>query len=164
MTYTPAQAQDKVLSLLSEVNRPGIDKLIGFMKSSSYFTTARCYKHHRCNHGLLMHSLEVLDVMLKYNVLGLPRESLILTALCHDLGKAWLEGKKVVEGGHGERSVYILDQCGVKLTEAERTAIKYHHGRHHQVLSNPLKLLLNTGDCLSTRLNKRKVKYSFTAL
>ena len=130
MTYTPAQAQDKVLSLLSEVNRPGIDKLIGFMKSSSYFTTARCYKHHRCNHGLLMHSLEVLDVMLKYNVLGLPRESLILTALCHDLG----------------------------------TAIRYHHGRHHQVLSNPLKLLLNTGDCLSTRLNKRKVKYSFTAL
>lgn len=164
MTLTPDQAKEKVLSLLSEVNRPGIDKLIEFMNTSSYFTSARCYGHHRCDHGLLMHSLEVLDVMLKCNLFNLSRESIILVALCHDLGKARMLGHKVGTGEHGARSAYILEMCGVELTEAERAAIKYHHGRYIESVTNPLKGLLNTGDCRSTGLDKRGVKYSFTAI
>ena len=159
MIYTPDQAKDKVLSLLSEVQRPGIDKLIEFVKTSSYLTDARCHGHHRCKFGLLMHSLEVFDVMIKNNIFGLPRESVILAALCHDLGKARMKGRKIGNGDHWDRSVDILDMCGVALTDTERNAIKYHHRKS---LINPLKALLNLGDIQSTRLNKNGVTYSFT--
>ena len=81
-------AQTKVLDLLSEINRPGIDSVIEFIKTSNYLTTAQCHGHHRREHGLMMHSLEVLDTMLNGNILGFPRESLIVVALFHDLGKA----------------------------------------------------------------------------
>ena len=81
------EMKDRVISLLSEINRKGIDNLIKFIKDSNYLTTARCYSHHKCQQGLMMQSLEVLDCMLKNNLSGIPRESLILVALCHDLGK-----------------------------------------------------------------------------
>ena len=162
MIYTPDQAKDKVLSLLSEVQRPGIDNLIEFVKSSTYLTDARCHGHHRCKFGLLMHSLEVFDVMIKNNFLGLPRESVILAALCHDLGKARMKGKKIGNGDHWDRSVDILDMCAVTLTDLERHAIKYHHSKSLKSLANPLKALLNIGDMESTRLNKNGVTYSFT--
>lgn len=162
MIYTPDQAKDKVLSLLSEVQRPGIDRLIEFVKASSYLTDARCNGHHRCKYGLLKHSLEVFDVMVKNNVLGLPRESLILVALGHDLGKARMNGRKVGNGEHWDRSVEILDMCGVELTDNERHAIKHHHSKSIRSFINPLKALLNIGDCESTRLYKKGVTYSFT--
>ena len=50
-----------------------------------------------------MHSLEVLDTMLKDNILGFPRESLIIVALFHDLGKAVLNGQKIGRGKHPAR-------------------------------------------------------------
>ena len=162
MIYTPEQAKDKVLSLLSEVQRPGIEKLIEFVKTSNYLTDAHCNKHHHCKFGLLMHSLEVLDVMVNNNFLGLPRESLIIVALGHDLGKACMNNRKVGSGNHWNRSTYILDKCGFALTDNERHAIKYHHSKSLRSFANPLKALLNLGDCESTRLYKKGVTYSFT--
>lgn len=97
---TTLDNQKRIISLLSEVNRKGIDNLIQFIQDSDYLTTAQCYSHHKCPHGLMMHSLEVLDTMLQDNLAGIPRESLILTALCHDLGKARLNGRKVGCGDH----------------------------------------------------------------
>ena len=73
--------KERVVSLLSEVNRKGIDNLIQFVKDSNYLTTAQCYSHHKCQHGLMMHSLDVLDCMLNNNLVGTPRESIILVAL-----------------------------------------------------------------------------------
>ena len=92
--------KDRIISLLSEVDRKGIDNLIKFIQDSDYLTTAQCHSHHKCPHGLMMHSLEVLDAMLQDNLAGIQRESLILTALCHDLGKVRLDGRKVSSGGH----------------------------------------------------------------
>lgn len=77
----------------------------------------------------MMHSLEVLDCMLNNNFVGIPRESIILVALCHDLGKARLGGRKVGRGQHSSRSIYILKECGVELTSDERSAILNHHPR-----------------------------------
>ena len=162
------EMQDKVISLLSEVKREGIDNLIKFIKESDYLTTATCYKHHKSAYGLMNHSLEVLDTMLKLNVHGFPRESLILLALCHDLGKARLNGRHVARGSHPARSVYILGKCGVPLSEMEKNAIRGHHPHdlagYAKVASNPLAGLLSAGDCNSARLNKKGRVYSFTKI
>ena len=109
--------KDRIISLLSEVDRKGIDNLIKFIEDSNYLTSAQCYSHHKCQHGLMMHSLEVLDCMLNNNLAGIPRESIILVALCHDLGKARLRGRKVGAGPHPSRSISILKRCGVELTK-----------------------------------------------
>ena len=166
MNVTEMQA--KVIALLSEVNRKGVDNLIQFVKDSDYLTTASCYSHHKGAYGLMAHSLEVLDVMLKDNVAGFSRESLILVALCHDLGKARLKGLKIGRGFHPIRSINILDKCGVELTEQERAAIRGHHPRgiaeYAAAAANPLQLLLHLGDSRSTGLDKRGCTYRFTAV
>ena len=161
--------KDRIISLLSEVDRKGIDNLIKFIEDSNYLTSAQCYSHHKCQHGLMMHSLEVLDCMLNNNLAGIPRESLILVALCHDLGKARLRGRKVGAGPHPSRSVCILKECGVELTSDERAAILNHHPRGFgkwvsSALKSPLQLLLQMGDCRSTGLNKRGKVYRFSAI
>lgn len=161
--------KDLLISLLSEVNRNGIDNLIKFIKDSNYTTSARCYSHHRCHQGLMMHSLEVLDCMLKNNHADLPRESIILAALCHDLGKARLNGRKVGVGEHPSRSICILKQCGVDLTKEEYDAILNHHpGGFRQwidgIFNSPLLVLLQMGDCRSTSINKRGKIYRFSAI
>jgi hypothetical protein len=166
---TSQEAKTKVLDLLSEINRPGIDSVIDFIKTSNYLTTAQCHEHHRRDHGLMMHSLEVLDTMLKDNILGFPRESLIIVALFHDLGKAVLNGQKIGRGKHPARSIAILKRYGFELTPQERGAICNHHpGKDPRklaaALGNPLQILLHTGDCRSTGIDKDGRTYRFTAL
>ena len=166
---TAQAAQTKVLDLLSEIHRPGIDAVVDFIKSSNYLTTAQCHGHHRRDYGLMMHSLEVLDTMLKGNILGFPRESLIVVALCHDLGKATLNGKKIGRGMHPARSIAILKKCGFELTPQERGAICNHHpGKDPRklaaALGNPLQVLLHAGDCRSTGLDKKGLNYIFSSL
>lgn len=161
--------KERVVSILSEVNRKGIDNLIQFVKDSNYLTTAQCYSHHKCQHGLMMHSLEVLDCMLNNNFAGIPRESIILVALCHDLGKARLRGRKVGAGPHPSRSISILKRCGVELTKDEESAILNHHPKGFgkwisSALKSPLQILLQMGDCRSTGLNKRGKTYRFSAI
>ena len=162
-------AQTKVLDLLSEINRPGIDSVIEFIKTSNYLTTAQCHGHHRREHGLMMHSLEVLDTMLKGNILGFPRESLIVVALFHDLGKATLNGHKLGRGMHPARSIAILKKCGFALTPQESSAIYSHHPgsdplKLASALANPLQVLLHAGDCRSTGLDKNGRNYIFSSL
>lgn len=166
---TSQEAKTKVLDLLSEINRPGIDSVIDFIKTSNYLTTAQCHEHHRRDHGLMMHSLEVLDTMLKDNILGFPRESLIIVALFHDLGKAVLNGQKIGRGKHPARSISILKRYGFELTPEERGAICNHHpGKDPRklaaALGNPLQILLHAGDCRSTGIDKDGRTYRFTAL
>lgn len=162
-------AQTKVLDLLSEINRPGIDSVIEFVKTSNYLTTAQCNGHHRREHGLMMHSLEVLDTILKGNIFGFPRESLIVVALFHDLGKATLNGHKIGRGGHPARSIAILKKCGFELTPQESSAIYSHHPgsdprKLAAALGNPLQALLHIGDCRSTGLDKNGRSYRFSSL
>ena len=161
--------KERVVSFLSEVNRKGIDNLIQFVKDSNYLTTAQCYSHHKCQHGLMMHSLEVLDCMLNNNLVGIPRESIILVALCHDLGKARLNRKKIGSGDHPQRSIAILNQCGVELTDDERDAILNHHPKGFgdwfaNAFNSPIQMLLQIGDCKSTGTNKSGSTYRFACL
>ena len=161
--------KDLVISYLSKVNRNGIDKLVEFIRTSDYLTAAECNKHHKCPRGLLMHSLEVLDFMLENNRSGLPEDSVILVALCHDLGKASLNGNQVGNGRHPSRSIDILKKCGVELTSNERAAIRNHHPKGWEkalvgARQNPLLALLHQGDCMSAFINKAGMVYRYSTI
>ena len=164
MTTTEAQA--KILYFIHQIDRPGTADLEEFIRKSNYLTTAKCHGHHKGIYGLMFHSLEVLDIMLKFNWLGLPQESIIIVALCHDLGKATIAGTKSGQGKHPDKSLFILERCGFQLTIAERRAIEYHHlGKHMKsffsAITNPLQQLLHLGDCMSTGLDKKGKPYEF---
>lgn len=161
--------KDLVISYLSKVNRNGIDNLIEFIRTSDYLTTAECNKHHKCPRGQMMHSLEVLDFMLKNNRSGLPLDSVILVALCHDLGKARLNGNQVGDGHHPSRSISILKKCGVELTSNECAAIRNHHPKGWykalvRASKNPLLALLHKGDCMSAFINKAGMVYRYSSI
>lgn len=83
--------------LLLSVDRKGIDKLIDFIRKSDFYTAPASTKYHLCHEGgLLEHSLNVYDCLLakadneiwKPIMSEIDRETLILTALLHDLCKA----------------------------------------------------------------------------
>lgn len=89
---------------LGKVNRPGIDKLMGYIRGSDFYTAPASTKFHlSCEGGLLQHSLNVLDALRgllyrngdgpwEYVVAGraaaeIPTESVTLAALLHDICK-----------------------------------------------------------------------------
>ena len=90
---------------LGKVNRPGIDKLMGYIKGSDFYTAPASTKFHlSCEGGLLQHSLNVLDALrglLLFNTVTgfyeyhaaekvaaeIPAESVTLAALLHDICK-----------------------------------------------------------------------------
>ena len=154
INMTPELASEKIISLLREVKREGIENLINFIKESNYMTNAACYSHHNGQHGLMLREADA----------ALSRESLIIVALCHDLGKARLNGKKVGDGFHPYRALYILKMNGVQLSKFEEEAIGLHHSRNAKYSANPLLRLLRHGDGRSARINQKGVKYSFCVL
>ena len=92
--------------LLGSVQRPGMDKLMNYIrkKTDFYSAPASTRFHLSCEGGLLQHSLNVYDCLTAKrnnpvwkNVLkDIPEESLILVALLHDLCKTnfYVEGTK----------------------------------------------------------------------
>lgn len=89
---------------LGKVNRPGVDKLMGYIRGSDFYTAPASTKYHlSCEGGLLQHSLNVLDALwgLLYRngdgpweyvaagrvVAEIPEESVTITALLHDICK-----------------------------------------------------------------------------
>ena len=149
----------QILSLLGSIRRPGMDALLAYIESSNYFT-ANCYGHHFIGKGgVAQHSMEVYDYMRTRNVPGLSADSLILCAFTHDLGKT-SQAKAAFGGRHDQRSLSVLDSCGVPLTEDERKAILNHEpGRIYRamtVATCPLYALLVAADCHSTGTWKRE--------
>lgn len=86
----------KFESLLFETNRPGIDKLIQFIRKSDFYTAPASTRFHSCHEGgLLEHSLNVYECLKKKrtNPLWQPfleelkDEGIAIVALLHDLCK-----------------------------------------------------------------------------
>lgn len=153
--------KQEILSLLKEVQREGINNLIEFLESSDYFTApASKNGHNNIEMGLCIHSYNVFKILekkvelFKFNI---PRESLIIAGLLHDLCKVnfYIKGfKNVKDGkkinqygkevdnwiekevweiedktplGHASKSI-ILIQKFIELTEWELYAIMWHMG------------------------------------
>lgn len=96
---------DRFEAELGKVQRPGMDKLLDYIRKSDFYTAPASTKYHlACEGGLLQHSLNVLDALRGilvrdpvgekwlYTVGGttvdtLTDESVILMALLHDICK-----------------------------------------------------------------------------
>ena len=141
--------KERIYTILRATGRPGVEAVINYLESSSYFKRG-CYGHHKEYGGLAKHSLEVYEHMLAHAG-GLPSDSIAIAGLFHDLGKtARRDGR-----GHGQRSVDILERLGFELTADERTAIGRHHDKSLDFITCPLRRALSLGDMSSTGAWKR---------
>ena len=136
---------NRIIDILKTLDRPGTDQVIEFMQENNY-SGSRCYGHHKYKGGLVDHSLEVYNHMMK-NRRDLPEDSVIVCAFFHDLGKATKSTRKIAD--HEGRSIRILDKCGFQFTEQERNAILTHH-KIEGFLDDPLRKCLSQADIDST--------------
>ena len=175
---------NKFYDLLKSTKREGIEDLIAYMQKH-HFEDAPCStKYHLAEPGgLLKHSLNVYDLMVKLNEslkANVPRDSIILCSLLHDLGKMGDYGKayyidNILKSGivsnvepykankdllylpHEVRSTLICERL-VKLTEDEIFAIYYHNGKYthigYDLKETPLMMLLHFADLWASRVTE----------
>jgi len=140
-----------ILKVLSTISRPGIDILIKHLKTSDFFFAPASTRFHAAYPGgLAEHSWNVYSIF-KQKVeayrLDIPDESVVICGLLHDVCKInlYVRGKRNVKEdgkwiekevweyrdqlplGHGEKSVFILQQY-FPLTEIEALTIRWHMG------------------------------------
>ena len=149
--------KQRFIDLLTETKRPGIDKVIEWLMSTDFFEAPASTRFHlNYEGGLLRHSLNVYKTMLlmafahsKLTNTEMPTDSVVIASLLHDVCKAntYKKGQRwrkdannrweqydVYEFaedeplGHGEKSVYLLQRCGLQLTECEIYMIRWHMG------------------------------------
>ena len=185
--------RERFIGLLSEAQRPGMDKLIDWMTNKSDFLTAPASTqyHGSVEQGLLVHSLQVYDslcLVLQISPEKVNPETAVICALLHDVCKAnfyktstrnvkneetgvW-EKKPffMIEDkfpyGHGEKSVYIINEF-IHLNVEEAMTIRWHMGAfgaesyaERQALNAamdkyPLILALQVADMMATFWNKK---------
>ena len=137
---------------LSQVTRPGADKLLEWLKSTDFFTAPASTRFHAAYEGgLLDHSLNVYNVLISkhFNPETDDLESYTIVSLLHDLCKAnyYKAGTRNVKNettgqwekvpsysvedlfpyGHGEKSVFLIERF-MKLKVEEAVAIRWHMG------------------------------------
>jgi len=142
--------KERVIELLQQVNRPGIDKLINWLEKSTFFTDPASTKYHDAEEGgLLNHSLLVYDNYVALT--GKDDETAIIACLLHDVCKIGTY-KKVMKNvksengqwiqvesydyqddgmpyGHGEKSVLMISHF-INLTKEEMLMIRWHMGAY----------------------------------
>lgn len=151
----------KFQDLLLSTEREGAQKVINNLERIGFFEAPASTRFHlSCKGGLLEHSVNVCETALKIRetfadnpsvIARLPRESVIIAALLHDVCKAdiYREGSRNVKNpvtgvwesvpvfetdfsrlpcGHGQKSVIRLLKWGFDLTEDEILAILWHMG------------------------------------
>ena len=139
--------RNEIISLLQSTQREGIDNVIQYLDDRGFFYRASSSnRHHNVPGGLAEHSLGACKLALRAaQTTNLPKDSVIIAALLHDICKAdrfWFKGRSIhqhapkcsLDSKHSVRSVVILKDCGLKLTEQERRAIRWHMPNPH--LSN----------------------------
>lgn len=151
--------QTKFKEMLISTNREGIKNIIERLEELGFFQApASTAFHLNYKGGLLKHSLNVCDLALDLREVivkkkpdmseTLPQNSVIISALLHDVCKAdvykpAIKKQKNASGfwvpvsgydvdysnfplGHGEKSVIWLLQNGLQLTTDEMLAIRWH--------------------------------------
>ena len=154
-----SELKTKYKEMLLLTNREGITNVINKLEELGFFKAPASTKFHlNYEGGLLEHSMNVCDMALELREVMirkkeglrdlLPKESVIIAALLHDVCKADIYKSAIkrqknehgmwcdVPGydvdysnfpvGHGEKSVIWLLQNGLKLTADEIMAIRWH--------------------------------------
>lgn len=136
----------------NNIAREGSDKLLEWLETTDFFTAPASTKFHcACEHGLLMHSVNVYKVLKEkyYNSQEDSLESFTICSLLHDICKvqfykvskrnvknevtgAWeqvpfYQVEDMFPYGHGEKSVFLIERF-MKLKTQEAMAIRWHMG------------------------------------
>lgn len=147
------------IQLLLSTGREGVENVIVELGKLGFFNAPASARFHLNRPGgLLEHSMNVFNVAMKIRDVMiqvrpdletlLPKESIIISALLHDVCKSniyrpCVSYKKNNEGkwdkipgyeadysgmplGHGEKSVIMLQMWGLKMTLDEILAIRWH--------------------------------------
>lgn len=140
----------RFITLLKSTNRANIDKVIEWLESTDFFEApASTIYHENYTGGLCEHSLKVFDtleILHEEFEFDIDYKSRIIMALLHDVCKIGIyhkEKKNVKVGqnwtqvdfwkrsddypiGHGQKSVIMLLQQNLNLTELEVLSITGH--------------------------------------
>ncbi len=139
--------------LLLSTKRQNIDKLIDFLDKSDFKLAPASTRYHNCiEGGLLAHSLNVYyesvrqkDLIKLFNI---PMDTIIITSLLHDICKtnyytiemrnvkvngAWVQQPyygvdDLFPVGHAEKSIMMIMQLGIPLSDVEIAMIRNHMG------------------------------------
>ena len=136
----------------TNIHREGADRLLEWLQTTDFFTAPASTRYHcACPQGLVMHSINVFEVMVEkhFDPACDNMARFALCALLHDICKAQFykvstrnvkndqtgQWEKVpfyqIEDafpyGHGEKSVFLIERF-VRLKPAEATAIRWHMG------------------------------------
>ena len=129
--------RDEIIGLLRSTGREGVEDVIEYLDSRGfYYRASSPTGHHNFPGGLAEHSLGTYK-RAQAKAGDLPADSVIITALLHDICKAdrfWFKGRTIlkhtertaIDRAHSSRSIAILKDCGLRLTESERLAIRWH--------------------------------------
>lgn len=151
--------KEEFIELLRSTNRDGVEDCIVDLQELGFFEAPASTKFHLNEEGgLVQHSLNLCHVALKVRESMielddslrelLPKDSVIISTLLHDVCKADIYKKAIkrqknaygmwtdVPGydvdysnfpvGHGEKSVIVLLRSGLDLTDDEIIAIRWH--------------------------------------
>ena len=151
--------KEEFIELLRSTNRDGVEDCIVDLQELGFFEAPASTKFHLNEEGgLVQHSLNLCHVALKVRESMielddslrelLPKDSVIISTLLHDVCKADIYKKAIkrqknaygmwtdVPGydvdysnfpvGHGEKSVSVLLRSGLDLTDDEIIAIRWH--------------------------------------
>lgn len=132
--------QETVIFLLQTIQRPGMDNLIDYLIDSDYFSTVASTRFHNSfPGGLCYHSLKVMRMFSDENKLWekpIPRDSVIISGLLHDLCKVGSytktsKGYESVKGQKGHATVSLSRiKKYIELTSEEDDIIRYHMALH----------------------------------
>jgi len=163
--------KESIRDLLLSTSRPGMERLVDWIeqKTDFYSAPASTKYHLACKGGLARHSLNVYELLagkVSAGLLDIRKETIIITALLHDLCKVnfyVMEKKNVREGskinaygsevanwvekevwavhdsfpvGHGEKSCFYI-QSFIRLTDEEYAMIRLHMGSDRNGFPDP---------------------------
>lgn len=143
--------EDFISAYAENIHREGSEALLSWLQTTDFFTAPASTRFHgACEGGLVMHSLNVYQVLCDRHLKeGENPESFAICALLHDLCKAnfYKAGFRNVKNdatgvwekvpsfsvqdafpyGHGEKSVFLIERF-MRLKPAEAVAIRWHMG------------------------------------
>lgn len=133
--------KEKILGILSRVDRPGMNELIDWLKGTDFFTAPASTKFHNAKeNGLAEHSWNVYNLFcekLQRFDINMSADSAAIVALLHDVCKIgkyrWNKEENKWECdedficGHGSKSVILLQRF-IKLTDDEIMLVHWHMG------------------------------------
>lgn len=137
---------------LAKVNRPGMDKLLAYIRKSDFYKAPASTKYHlSCEGGLLQHSLNVLDALrgiltlamdctettepchYEYRAAGktvatIPQDSVIIIALLHDICKTYfyttsMRNAKNEQTGKWEKVPYFTVKDRMPLGHGDKSVM-----------------------------------------